>query len=59
MWFGVSSKAEQLETEISEAITSGISVTDEQQAKLERAQKEAENAVNEFEKIRKKKYGAT
>jgi molecular chaperone HtpG len=47
-------KAEQLESEISQAIALGKSVTEEQQAKLERAKKEAESATNELEKIRKK-----
>jgi molecular chaperone HtpG len=47
-------KAEQLESEISQAVASGKSVTEEQQAKLERAKKEAESAANELEKIRKK-----
>jgi molecular chaperone HtpG len=47
-------KAEQLETEISEVVASGKSVTEEQQARYERAKKEAENAANELAKIREK-----
>jgi molecular chaperone HtpG len=47
-------KAEQLESEISQAVASGKAVSEEQQAKLVRAKKEAESAANELEKIRRK-----
>jgi len=47
-------KAGQLETEFSEAIASGKTVSKEQQAKLERAKKEAESAARELAKILEK-----
>jgi len=47
-------KAEQIESEISEIVALGKSITEEQQIKYERAKKEAENAANELAKIREK-----
>lgn len=52
--FGKIDRAEQIEAEITETVAAGRIVSDEQQVRLERAKREAENAANELEKIRKK-----
>lgn len=47
-------KAKQIEAEISTVVASGGHASDEQKAKLERAEKEAHNAAQELAKIREK-----
>ena len=52
--FGKIDRAEQIETEVLEAVASGKTVSEEQRASLERARREAESATSELAKIRKK-----